>query len=121
MWKCGKVAEEPTQRVTPRIFKSGRPEVFCKKGALKNFVKFTEKYLYQSLFFNNGAGCIKILKHAETFHANKGYKLEIGNFAVFKTGFRGTFFKRYLNKYEAWDYPTFYVKMNYLNIIFYMT
>ena len=27
-------------------------EVFCKKGALKNFAKSTEKYLCQSLFFN---------------------------------------------------------------------
>ena len=26
-------------------------EVFCKKGALKNFAKFTGKHLFQSLFF----------------------------------------------------------------------
>ena len=26
--------------------------VFCKKGALKNFAKFTGKHMYQSLFFN---------------------------------------------------------------------
>ena len=25
--------------------KSSRPEVFCKKGVLKNFAKFTEKYM----------------------------------------------------------------------------
>ena len=30
-----------------------RPEVFCKKGALRNFVKFTGKHLFQRLFFNN--------------------------------------------------------------------
>ena len=29
--------------------------VFCKKGVLKNFLKFTEKYLCQSLFFNKVA------------------------------------------------------------------
>ena len=28
------------------------PEVFCKKGVLKKFAKFTGKHLYQSIFFN---------------------------------------------------------------------
>ena len=28
------------------------PEVFCEKGLLRNFAKFTEKHLFQSLFFN---------------------------------------------------------------------
>ena len=32
------------------------PEVFCKKGVLKNFTKFTGKHLCQSLFFNKVAG-----------------------------------------------------------------
>ena len=32
------------------------PEVFCKKSVLRNFVKFTEKQLCQSLFFNKVAG-----------------------------------------------------------------
>ena len=31
--------------------RSSRPEVFCKKGVLENFTKFTEKHLCQSLFF----------------------------------------------------------------------
>ena len=31
---------------------SSRPEVFCKKGILRNFAKFTGKHLCQSLFFN---------------------------------------------------------------------
>ena len=30
---------------------SSRPEVFCKKGVLRNFAKFTGKHLCQSLFF----------------------------------------------------------------------
>ena len=29
---------------------SSRPYVFCKKGVLKNFIKFTGKHLCQSLF-----------------------------------------------------------------------
>ena len=32
--------------------RDSRPEVFCKKGVLKKFIKFTEKDLCQSLFFN---------------------------------------------------------------------
>ena len=31
--------------------KSSRPEVFCKKGVLRNFSLFTEKHLCQRLFF----------------------------------------------------------------------
>ena len=37
-------------------FKSSRPEVFCKKGVLRNFTKSTGKHLCQSLFFNKVAG-----------------------------------------------------------------
>ena len=32
--------------------RSSRPEVFYKKSVLRNFAKFTEKHLCQSLFFN---------------------------------------------------------------------
>ena len=32
--------------------RSSRTEVFCKKGVLKSFPKFTGKHLCQSLFFN---------------------------------------------------------------------
>ena len=37
-------------------FRSSRPEMFCKKGVLRNFVKFTGKHLCQSLFFNKVVG-----------------------------------------------------------------
>ena len=36
-------------------YRSSRPDVFYKKGALRNLVKFTVKYLRQSLFFNKVA------------------------------------------------------------------
>ena len=36
--------------------RSSRPEEFYKKGVLRNFAKFTEKHLYQSLVFNKDAG-----------------------------------------------------------------
>ena len=35
---------------------SSRPELFCKKGVLNNFTKFTGKHLYRSLFFNKDVG-----------------------------------------------------------------
>ena len=38
------------------INRNSRPEVFCKKGVLKNFTKFTGKHLRQSSFFNKVAG-----------------------------------------------------------------
>ena len=42
--------------VMKRNLKKQPPEVFCKKGVLKNFAKFTGKQLCQSLFFNKVAG-----------------------------------------------------------------
>ena len=36
--------------------RSSCPEVLCKKGVLRNFVKFTGKYLCQGLIFNKVAG-----------------------------------------------------------------
>ena len=37
------------------IDRSSCPEVFCKKGFLESFTKFTGKHLCQSLFFNKDA------------------------------------------------------------------
>ena len=42
--------------------RSRHPEVFCKKGVLRNFAKFTGKHLCQSLFFNKVAG-LRILQN----------------------------------------------------------
>ena len=36
--------------------RSSRPEVFCKKGVIRNSIKFTGNHLRQSLFFNKVAG-----------------------------------------------------------------
>ena len=44
------------KRKKTMLFTSSRPEVFCKKGVLGNFAKFTGKHLCQSLFFNKVAG-----------------------------------------------------------------
>ena len=45
-----------TQYYRDRSFKSSCPEVFCKKGVLKNFDKFTGKPMCQRPFFNKVAG-----------------------------------------------------------------
>ena len=34
------------------VYRSSHPEVFCKKGGLKNFSKINEKQLYQACNFN---------------------------------------------------------------------
>ena len=39
-----------------QVFRSSRLEVFCKKGAVRNFAKYTGKHLCQSLFFNKALG-----------------------------------------------------------------
>ena len=46
-----------TNNLKPPISDGSRhPEVFCKKGVLRYYAKFTGKNLCQSLFFNNVAG-----------------------------------------------------------------
>ena len=38
--------------LTSKVFRSSHPEVFCKRGVLRNLAKFTGKHLCQSLFLN---------------------------------------------------------------------
>ena len=38
------------------LFRSSHRNVFCEKGVLTNFAKFTRKHLCESLFFNKVAG-----------------------------------------------------------------
>ena len=37
------------------VFRRSRPDVFCKKGVLRNFAKFIGKHLCRSLYFNKVA------------------------------------------------------------------
>ena len=46
--------DKPVSRIS--AYRSSRPEVFCKKGVLRNLVKFTGKRLCESHFFNKVAG-----------------------------------------------------------------
>ena len=66
-------------------------------------------------------------KHAEKLHANKGCKFAVVVFistlwfSVSKIKICGTLFKRYLHESETLHTQTFYMKMNYFNIVFRMT
>ena len=42
--------------------RSSHQEVFCEKGVLRNFTKFTGKHLCQSLFFNKVEGLFRTLR-----------------------------------------------------------
>ena len=45
-----------------QVYRSSRPELFCKYGVPRNFVKLTGKHLCQSLFFNKGLRPATLLK-----------------------------------------------------------
>ena len=52
----------PSDNLNPPVLiksRSSRPEVFCRKGVLRNFAKSTGKHLCHSLFFNKVAGLKK--------------------------------------------------------------
>ena len=61
-------------RVLGMFYRSSRPDVFCKKGILRNFGKFTGKHKCQSLYLNKVAGqaCnfIKIETLTQVFPVN---------------------------------------------------
>ena len=56
------------------------PEVFYKKGVLKNFAKFTKKRLYQSLLFNKVVGP----RPATLLKRRLWYRCFPVNFAIFR-------------------------------------
>ena len=71
------------------IYKSSRPEVFYKKGVLRNSTKFTGKHLCQSLFFNEVAG----LRPTTLLKKRLWHRCFPVNFAKF---LRTPFFKEHL-------------------------
>ena len=96
-----------------RIQKKSRPEVFCKKGVLENFARFTGKYLCRSICFNNVAG----LRPAALLKRRSWHRCVPVNFATFsRTSFLyntygGCFCIQKPVKYLRWS---FYQK--YLNV-----
>ena len=60
-------------------FRDSHLQVFCKKGVLKNFVKFTEKHLYQTPYPNKVAG----LRPATLLKKRIWHRCFSVNFAIF--------------------------------------
>ena len=60
-------------------YRSSRLEVFCKKGVLRNFAKFTGKHLCQSLFFNK----VACLRPATLLKMRLWHRCFLVNFAKF--------------------------------------
>ena len=69
-------------------FRSSRPAMFCKKGVVRNFAKFTRKHLCQSLLFNKVTG----LPEAWDFFKKETVALVFSG--EFWEIFKNTFFKR---------------------------
>ena len=69
--------------------RSSRPDVFCKKGVLRDFAKSTGKHLCQSLFFNKVAG----LRPATLLKKRLWYRCFLVNFVKF---LRTPFFSEHL-------------------------
>ena len=61
---------ETDYKIYPKCDWSSPPEVFYKKGVLRNFKKFTGKQLCQSLFFNKVAGLVAASKVIKLFEKN---------------------------------------------------
>ena len=64
---------------TERPDRNSRQEMFCKKGVLGSFAKFTGKHLCQSLFLNKDTG----LSSATSLKKRLWYRCLLMNFAKF--------------------------------------
>ena len=99
--------------------RSSRPEVFCKKGVLRNFAKFTGKHLCQSLFFNKVAG----LRPSTLLKKRLWYRCFPFNFfEIFKNPFfyrtpLVAAFKQKTNlKLRVSSHVRFYPRVNFFNL-----
>ena len=70
-----------------QIQKQSCPKVFCKKGVIRNFTKFTGKYLRPSLFFDKVVG----LRPATLLRKRLWHRCFPVNFVKF---LRNTFFHK---------------------------
>ena len=61
------------------FYRNSRPEVYCRKGVLRNFAKFTGKHMCQIIFFSEAAG----LRPATLFKKRLWHRCLSVNFAKF--------------------------------------
>ena len=64
--------------------RSSLPKVLCKKGALRNFSKFTGKHLGQSVFLNKVAGGLLLQNTSGGYFCNNWYLYTCFSFAFVK-------------------------------------
>ena len=69
------------------FIRGSRPELYCLKGVLKNFVRFKGKHLCQSLFFNKVAGRGRD-KISNKIYLNGTLKIKMSNW-YYLTHFEG--------------------------------
>ena len=72
--------------------RGSRPGVFCKKGVLVSFAKFTGKHMFQSFFFNKVAGLV-FLKFRKVHRKTPENTLFYGEYCKI---FKNTFFEGHL-------------------------
>ena len=99
-------------------FSSNHGRCSVRKGALRNFAKFTGKHLWQSLFFNKVAGwgdcfwsfsCL-LLKISCLFHFNRKMKWKKGKYPdgvqifTFMLEYRFVWRQRFQKKFDRWQF-----------------
>ena len=72
--------------------RSRRPEVFCRKGVLRNFTKLTGKHLYQSIFFKKETLAQVFFSEFCEFFTNKHLFLQNTSGGCFSNLYRLGFF-----------------------------
>ena len=109
----------PKSHVFNLLYHQKQPlDVFCKKDVLKNFVQFTGKHLYQSLFFNKVAGVASNFIKKET--RSQVFSCE------FCEIFKKTYFKEHLqtatsvtfNTLETWETQGYNLMFDFTSYIF---
>ena len=96
-WKAVRFVFSYFQCLSLSGLRSNRPDVFCKKGVLRNFAKFRGKHLGRNLFFNKVAG----LRPATLFKKRLWHRCFPMNFVKFP---RATFFTEHLRATASEEY-----------------
>ena len=89
-------------RISSALYRSSRPKVFCKKGVLRNFAKFTGKHLCESLFFNKVAG----LRPAILLKKRLWHRCFPMNFAKFLRTYRNLWWLHTVHIKDRWIITT---------------
>ena len=88
--------------------RSSRPDLFCKKGVLRNLAKFKGKHLCQSRFFNEVAG----LRPATSLKKRLWHRCFLVNFAKFHCNyFRVCFYHLFNRDMQLFEMVAFIIRI----------